>query len=93
MAVQWINPGPVGFVAGGVLIVCAVALLWLLLSSRRADAERVAEVAPTPAPCPQSWHPSFTTARLEPATQVYTLRVDEPGATVEIPRQRAVRRG
>ncbi|MEV5211407.1 hypothetical protein AB0K35_28425 [Micromonospora sp. NPDC053740] len=91
-AVQWINPGAVGFVAGGVLIVCAVALLWLLFTGRRAKAEAVAEVRPTPAPVPPRWHPSQGPRR-EQATVLFARCADEPDATVLIPQQRAVRRG
>ncbi|MET8278207.1 hypothetical protein [Micromonospora sp. NPDC005174] len=97
-AVQWIDPGAVGFVAGGVLIVCAVALVWLLLSGRRVDAERATEIASASgvARVPQPWHPSLGEPRPEPVTELFTLRVDEPDATVvmsRVPRQRAVRRG
>lgn len=96
------NPGPFWLVVGGV----AVCVGWVMFcrsvgrritfSARKAHAEAVAEITPAARVVPQSWHPSFVAGRLEPATQLYTLRVDEPDATVEIPRvprQRAVRRG
>ncbi|MEV0214234.1 hypothetical protein [Micromonospora sp. NPDC050695] len=92
--VQWIDPGVVGFVSGGVLIVCAAGLLWLLLSGRRADAEAVAEVTPAAGvvPVPQRWHPSQG-PRCEPVTELLPRCADQPDATVFIPSQRAVGRG
>ncbi len=91
-AVQWINPGAVGFVAGAVLIVCAVGLLWLLLSGRRADAEHIAEV-PAAASGRPSWHPSFGEPRPEPVTELLPRCADQVDATMLIPSQRAARRG
>lgn len=89
-SVQWIDPGGLGFAAGGVLIVCAVALLWLLLSGRRADAEAVAEVAPAQQP---RWHPSQGPQRRPvEATQLIARCSDEPDATMvhpRVPQQRA----
>ncbi len=90
-AVQWINPGAVGFVAGAVLIVCAVGLLGLLLSGRRADAEQAVEVA-SASPARPAWHPSFGEPRPEAATELFFLRVDEPDATLVIPRVPSQRR-
>ncbi|MEV5819227.1 hypothetical protein AB0L22_08640 [Micromonospora haikouensis] len=43
-AVQWADPGPVGFAVGGLLIIAAVGLLWLWFARRRLHAEAVAEV-------------------------------------------------
>ncbi len=86
-AVQWIDPGAVGFVAGAVLIVCAVGLVWLLLSGRRADAEQAAEVASVPGVVrvPQPWHPSQGERR-EPVTELLPRCADQPDATVVVPR-------
>jgi hypothetical protein len=89
VAVQWVDPGLVGFVAGGVLIVCAVALLWLLFTGRRARAEVVAEV--TPASVAQRWHPSQGPRR-EPMTELLPRCSDAVDATLVIPRQRAASR-
>ncbi|MFD6565327.1 hypothetical protein [Micromonospora profundi] len=89
-AVQWANPGALGFVAGSVLIGCAVGLL-LLVSGRRADAERAVEVATTP-PGRPAWHPSQGPRR-EPVTELLPRCADQVDATVLIPSQRAVRRG
>lgn len=94
-AVQWIDPGPVGFVAGAVLIVCAVALVWLLLSGRRADAEQAVEVPPAPPGRPLR-HPSQgPQRRVDDATQLIARRSDDPDATMvhpRVPQQRAATR-
>ena len=90
-SVQWADPGLVGFVAGAVLIVCAVGLLLLLVSGRRADAERAVEVATTP-PGRPAWHPSLGPRR-EAVTELLPRCADQVDATMLIPSQRGVRRG
>lgn len=88
-------PGPLWILIGGAaactgwVMLCRAVGRYLNWSGGRAHAEAVAEV--TPAPGPQRWHPSQGPRR-EPVTELFARCVDEPDATVLIPRPRGVSR-
>ena len=80
--VDWVDPGLAGFVLGGLLILAALALLWLLWSGRRARAEVVAEVQPSP-----------RVGCAEPVTLLMARVSDAPDATQVMPAMRGGGRG
>ncbi|MEU7980532.1 hypothetical protein AB0B63_18610 [Micromonospora sp. NPDC049081] len=87
MGVDWVDPGPAGFVVGGALIAAGAG--WLRWSRRRLRAEVTAEVGASFTPG-RVRVPAMPVRRAEPVTMLMARVSDAPDATQVMP---AVRRG